>query len=170
MEADALRGLRAASTEPRSEDRGEFATDIGRPWQRLLQRSRGPKTAESGSRYRARPGQSPLQRSRGPKTAESPRMARISRRSAAFGFNGAAVRRPRRALIAVAASAASASLQRSRGPKTAESKPIALRLDMEPGCFNGAAVRRPRRAVFRRFPCAGYRVASTEPRSEDRGE
>ena len=109
-----------ASTEPRSEDRGEILA--------------GPLPPSTGW----------LQRSRGPKTAERPIYRRLCFRLA-FCFNGAAVRRPRRGANDDTTPSVVTKLQRSRGPKTAE----------RAGRAAGGGI---------------LRVASTEPRSEDRGE
>jgi len=118
-----LISLAIASTEPPSEDGGERAAlALRRPARCLLQRSRRPKTAESRDRlampatdWRASTeppsedgGESSgvrhsvrsfmLQRSRRPKTAES-EAGRGLTGLQEVRFNGAAVRRRRRALL-----------------------------------------------------------------------
>jgi hypothetical protein len=88
---------RGASTGPRSGDRGEApAHDHLRFHAKRLQRGRGPETAESLLWELKNRVDDMLQRGRGPETAESrPSMrAMMSRENC---FNGAAVRRPRRA-------------------------------------------------------------------------
>ena len=136
---------RSASTEPRSEDRGEGRLTLRAQPAAMLQRSRGPKTAER-CRATGIPSAGDL------------------------GFNGAAVRRPRRVFGLPFRWASYDPLQRSRGPKTAERPALVEAARPALRRFNGAAVRRPRRAARRgRREWARY-PASTEPRSEDRGE
>ena len=194
--ARVVRGLWVASTEPPSEDGGESArAAIRRPppascfngaavrrrrrarrrhvlcaWTPLLQRSRRPKTAESRRTRSGGDARRVLQRSRRPKTAERPERRAADRARVAHRFNGAAVRRRRRAACHHVDRARPVLLQRSRRPKTAESAPrlrdparartslqrsrrpktaeSSRRFVVEsPACrgFNGAAVRRRRR-------------------------
>src|SRR6185437_431969 len=111
----------------------------------MLQRSRRPKTAERAREQAVAWAEAALlQRSRRPKTAES--LAGASGEChVSAGFNGAAVRRRRRAVPGREQRDVIVALQRSRRPKTAES-------DRLPG----------RQRLGRR--------ASTEPPSEDGGE
>jgi hypothetical protein len=84
-----------ASTGPRSGDRGELNMSTWSQAKRwLLQRGRGPETAESLVRF------SPVVRP--------------------ICFNGAAVRRPRRVDSFYNSATRNGELQRGRGPETAE--------------------------------------------------
>ena len=85
-------------------------------------------------------------------------------------FNGAAVRRRRRAAPGARAASASCPLQRSRRPKTAESGARVPRRPIRWRGFNGAAVRRRRRAGRATHNGPPNVQASTEPPSEDGGE
>ena len=136
------RSDRRASMGPRSGDRGELiSAGCAMPRRSWLQWGRGPETAESAMR-------APM------------RCARHR------GFNGAAVRRPRRV-----AQSSHERLQRSTasmGPRSGdrgEREPTCSRASAISG-FNGAAVRRPRRGsadvpasaiVERRFNGAAVR-------------
>ena len=85
-------------------------------------------------------------------------------------FNGAAVRRRRRAARDDGWRPSLRSLQRSRRPKTAESSTTFFVAIVAVLRFNGAAVRRRRRAGPDRLPAVPCPLASTEPPSEDGGE
>ena len=73
-------------------------------------------------------------------------------------FNGAAVRRPRRVDVKSMAKLTVEQLQRGRGPETAESTPVMIEGVSHIGSFNGAAVRRPRRGGDLRGNVANYEV------------
>ena len=137
----------------------------GRP--ALLQRSRRPKTTESGSRPVFSASSGRLQRSRRPKTTERRRPSRRSSRTPRF--NEAVVRRRRREPATFSRPTTIDGLQRSRRPKTTERwrspptspRPQPLQRSRRPktterrprssigangsGCFNEAVVRRRRR-------------------------
>jgi len=162
-----IRLLRRASTEPPSEDGGEFTS---------LATSFFSAFCFNGAAVRRRRREGGRNQS-----------AEVS-----TGFNGAAVRRRRRvgggAQKAESRRVASTEppsedggetesrpsltaislLQRSRRPKTAESTCVFL-CSRRIARFNGAAVRR-RRRVRKTSPCLWDQVASTEPPSEDGGE
>ncbi len=131
-----------ASMEPRCEHRGESRSCAGASRCRWLQWSRGANTAESSAVARRRRSWSLLQWSRGANTAESGGAPGCE--PSAGGFNGAAVRTPRRDV----------------GPGW---------VGWTNTGFNGAAVRTPRRDRCRVLRLQ-VDVASMEPRCEHRGE
>ena len=137
---------RVASTEPPSEDGGE-----------------GAVTTPASVHVAA------LQRSRHPKTAER-RSSRALVAASAECFNGAAIRRRRRAQRKSATSSFVRRLQRSRHPKTAESGTSRACTSLARRRFNGAAIRRRRRGVQGAAALRRRAAASTEPPSEDGGE
>src|SRR5437762_1504796 len=104
---------------PRSGDRGEIVTSTAKhPTQRSLQWGRGPETAESPLNLTLTKQSLPLQWGRGPETAE--RRQAPAQRPGAPCFNGAAVRRPRRAAHCRPVATFPKRLQWGRGPETAE--------------------------------------------------
>ena len=136
MRTDSRVRPQSSLASPSAEQRALF--DLGQ-----LQWGRDPKTAE---RVRLRPlvpHEQVLQWGRDPKTAER-RAGSVAFGWGSLGFNGAAIRRPRKA-----------------------AKPAALRGP----ClgFNGAAIRRPRKGR-RSWRRGGRYEASMGPRSEDRGK
>ena len=160
----------SASTEPPSEDGGELV-ELDKAWSRCfaLQRSRHPKTAERWPQEAWCDKTTALQRSRHPKTAESHGDVRYLDDRVA-GFNGAAIRRRRRASTAaferIGERNASTEPPSEDGGETA----VVVQQPDGTGRFNGAAIRRRRRG--RRYVAchARGRAASTEPPSEDGGE
>ena len=142
-----LSGREGASTEPPSEDGGEFSEPvIVVSRDATLQRSRHPKTAERPEpMHHAALLLMPLQRSRHPKTAERP-IRPSSFAPSCNRFNGAAIRRRRRAWV----------------PKGA---PLPIPgASTEPPSEDGGELR------VRRGNLARRDGASTEPPSEDGGE
>ena len=126
----------------RGRETAESRRELDASASRSLQWGRGPETAESTSARRA--GASALQRGRGPETAES---AVRGMSAPALRFNGAAVRRPRRARD----SACRCGVRRRcfNGAAVGDRGEIPQRRRADGAHrhrFNGAAVRRPRRA------------------------
>ena len=107
-----------ASMGPRSGDRGESRRGR-RAWPSALQWGRGRETAESARRDPARARDAGFNGA----AVRRPRRDRGDRRraSAGRGFNGAAVRRPRRVASRRGRRALRRVLQWGRGPETAES-------------------------------------------------
>ncbi|MEA3207914.1 MAG: hypothetical protein QOE70_971 [Chthoniobacter sp.] len=133
-----------ASTGPRSGDRGEGNLSLGEFWRDDA--STGPRSGDRGEpiTLTTRHPSSPLQRGRGPETAER-EPKEPEGLPALRGFNGAAVRRPRRGSGGNRGRNDDDGLQRGRGPETAERKKTRTRRRRSQRRFNGAAVRRPRR-------------------------
>ena len=135
-----------ASTKPSSEDDGEFRTDVqGLLALFMLQRSRRPRTTESGQRDRGIGGQG---------------LASTKPSSEDDGER-------RRSLSCWAFSVA---LQRSRRPRTTERSSTQRHRCFPTVGFNEAVVRGRRRGPARHDPRRLGGVASTKPSSEDDGE
>ncbi len=160
-----------ASTEPRSFDRGnvrDWALLTPRPGK--LQRSRGLSTAETTGSTKGFP--SPKRCFNGAAVFR-PRKHRVpsgERGAQRPRFNGAAVFRPRKRRASRISSRRCSPLQRSRGLSTAETQVVAalqregkVLLQRSRGLSTAETLRRRTRR------CAETTLASTEPRSFDRG-
>src|SRR4051794_8945856 len=106
---------------PRSGDRGETSKRaFSASTTDELQWGRGPETAESFEVDE--PEAAEIWASMGPRSGDRGESRLRGRgRARAFCFNGAAVRRPRRALVPLKEPIFIVSLQWGRGPETAES-------------------------------------------------
>ncbi len=110
-----------------------------------------------------------LQWGRSPKRAERDHGLDLPRERF-LRFNGAALRRERRGLPALAAQGAKDTLQWGRSPKRAERRPTPARTPGSPVSFNGAALRRERRVPRTTQRSTSSSAASMGPLSVESGE
>ena len=108
-----------------------------------------------------------LQRGRAPRSAEILPRHRFT--TAPWRFNGAALRGARRSRIRWSRAAYSGRLQRGRAPRSAEMPSGPRPRSRACWRFNGAALRGARRYV-ERARAGTEHLASTGPRSEERGD
>jgi len=157
-----------ASTGPQSEDRGDSGDQVENL--HVREASTGPQSEDRGDVPGSVAVGTPvewLQRGRSPKTAEMRQSDRVA--SHCGGFNGAAVRRPRRCPNPWGNAPENVRLQRGRSPKTAEIPHPRLLIEIGRMLQRG---RSPKTAEIQthRTIHALYRTASTGPQSEDRGD